>query len=582
MGKKKEIQQIISKITEEVKGEILSESQIQEAKKYAIEDYPRLVQLARAGLVPEDRLFQMLYFLKDPKRFGVSPKVRNQLYDVLIKTLNYLVASDPAAWARFRIHLMKETDAAEEIAEMKMSKKDISEEFKSVIRETRREMGLLKKVSSVRAESQRRLEEAAKREPGTVWETENSWAGKNRDGESVYWSKAEHGESAKEKATAFSRGKMSAAQAKAEKAQAGKEAVKQAIKKNVETGAAKKIASVKPSPEYTGPKSPENALGSDPKTERKIATRLDKIAQVMQERFKTEKKYQREFQAQGMEKEAAKKAAKEKTNKELGESPNFDLCKVSVPGTNLYCGDNLGIPRKKMPQLKTPIVAGSQAEKDSKLPASDPNHLPVKDGEANAEKKFLEHLKGKGVKVAYGKSMAAAEMKATQMDLVGEKVMGMVNGLKAGKAKRESDACGGTDPVTKQRQCKDASGKCGSGNCGDEGLLEPLIMSKDGYILDGHHRWAAIATLDLMDGRKEPFTVNTTIVDMEMEDLVDESNEWGDEYGLERKSGKATDKAKETKKEERESTAGEQLHESLTKTIEKILREELAKYSMYA
>jgi hypothetical protein len=323
-------------------------------------------------------------------------------------------------------------------------------------------------------------------------------------------------------------------------------------------------------------------MGSDPKEEKKIATRLDKIAQTLDQRFKSAKKYQREFEAGGMEKSAAKKAAQDKVNEELGPSPDFDLCKVTVPGTNLYCGDNLGIPRKQMPQLKTAIKSGSQAEKDSQLPPSDPNHLPMKDGEANAEKKFLEHLKNKGVNVEEGKSMAAAEMKATQMDLVGEKVIGMVNGLKAGRTKRTLDSCGGLDPLTKQKQCKDTSGNCGNGNCGDEGLLEPLIVSKDGYVLDGHHRWAAIATLDLMDGRKEPFTVNTTIVDMEMEDLVDESNKWGDEYGLERKSGKAAVKPQETKKEEREPTAGEQLHESLTKTIEKILKEELAKYSMYA
>ena len=129
--------------------------------------------------------------------------------------------------------------------------------------------------------------------------------------------------------------------------------------------------------------------------------------------------------------------------------------------------------------------------------------------------------------------------------------MGMVNGLKVGRTKRMMDSCGGLDPLTKQKQCKDTSGNCGNGNCGDEGLLEPLIVSKDGYVLDGHHRWAAIATLDLMDGRKEPFTVNTTIVDMEMEDLVDESNKWGDEYGLERKTGKAAVKPQETKKEPR-------------------------------
>lgn len=566
---KDQIKQIFNSLYES--GSPLKEEQTPATEtdsEYEIKNLPRLIQLAKAGLVPEDMVFKMSSILKDPKRFGVSPKIRNQLYDLMIKTLNYIVVSDPAAWARFRAFLVNEQKDLE-------SQIDVSKQIKCILHEISKDIDPTlnaRKISN-------NLQEV--REPGTVWETEHSWAGANSSGEKVYYPKSEY-EDAQARATAFAKGKMSASQARQEKANDAKKSVKASVKKNIETGAAKQISSKRANTEFTGPDSKEGAMGSDPKTEKKIATRLDKIAQALEQRFKTAKTYQKEFEAGGMEKSAAKKAAQDKVNKELGSSPDFDLCKVSVPGTNLYCGDNLGIPRKQMPQLKTAIKAGSQAEKDSQLPPSDPNHLPMKDGEANAEKKFLEHLKGKGVKVEEGKAMAAAEMKATQMDLVGEKVMGMVNGLKVGRTKRMVDSCGGLDPMTKQKQCKDTSGNCGNGNCGDEGLLEPLIVSKDGYVLDGHHRWAAIATLDLMDGRKDPFTVNTTIVDMDMEDLVDESNKWGDEYGLERKSGKAAIKPTETKKEERELTAGEILHESLSKTIEKILKEELAKYSMYA
>lgn len=76
--------------------------------EYEIKNYPRLLQLARAGLVPDELVAKMSYVLKDPKRFGVSPKIRNQLYDLMIKTLNYIVVSDPAAWARFRAFLVNE------------------------------------------------------------------------------------------------------------------------------------------------------------------------------------------------------------------------------------------------------------------------------------------------------------------------------------------------------------------------------------------------------------------------------------------------------------------------------------------
>jgi hypothetical protein len=44
-------------------------------------------------------------------------------------------------------------------------------------------------------------------------------------------------------------------------------------------------------------------------------------------------------------------------------SIRYDLCKVSVKGTNLFCGGNKGIPRDAMPQAKGEVVKGSKAEK---------------------------------------------------------------------------------------------------------------------------------------------------------------------------------------------------------------------------
>ena len=53
------------------------------------------------------------------------------------------------------------------------------------------------------------------------------------------------------------------------------------------------------------------------------------------------------------------KQAKEKGEK----APNFNLCQVSVPGTNLYCDGNKGIPREDMPQFKGTPEPGSPADK---------------------------------------------------------------------------------------------------------------------------------------------------------------------------------------------------------------------------
>jgi len=109
----KRIQDTLSELSQQMLSnpDILKEAQIPAPEtdpEYAIKNYPRLLQLARAGLVPDEMVFKMTNVLKDPKRFGVSPKTRDQLYDLMIKTLNYIVVSDPAAWARFRSFLMNE------------------------------------------------------------------------------------------------------------------------------------------------------------------------------------------------------------------------------------------------------------------------------------------------------------------------------------------------------------------------------------------------------------------------------------------------------------------------------------------
>jgi len=50
--------------------------------------------------------------------------------------------------------------------------------------------------------------------------------------------------------------------------------------------------------------------------------------------------------------------------KEKGEqAPNFNLCQVSIPGTNLYCDGNKGVERGDMPQFKGTPQPGSPADK---------------------------------------------------------------------------------------------------------------------------------------------------------------------------------------------------------------------------
>ena len=85
------------------------------------------------------------------------------------------------------------------------------------------------------------------------------------------------------------------------------------------------------------------------------------------------------------------------------------------------------------------------------------------------------------------------------------------------------------------------------------------MVSNDGYVLDGHHRWAALATHDVMSGNKDVSDIPVIRVDMDIEDLVDKSNEFGDQFGLARKgmgagaegtgkTGKEAPKANKTSK----------------------------------
>lgn len=123
---------------------------------------------------------------------------------------------------------------------------------------------------------------------------------------------------------------------------------------------------------------------------------------------------------------------------EKGEAaPKFNLCNVSVKGTSLFCADTKGIPRVEMPQMD------KQQTKD-----------------------FRKYLKDKGYKVEKDK-VTASHLRATQNEIDGAKVAAT-----AKKLEKE----------------------------GGE-ISKRLIISKDDYVLDGHHHWAAKIGLDAADNK---------------------------------------------------------------------------------
>ena len=182
------------------------------------------------------------------------------------------------------------------------------------------------------------------------------------------------------------------------------------------------------------------------------------------------------------------KEANEKGEK----APNFNLCQVSIPGTNLYCDGNKGIPREDMPQFKGTPEPGSPADK---LPKD-------KNGEADTEEFFKKMLEKDGIKVSKPTAVPADRLKATQSELVGVKVAGMSKVLEQGE----------THPAYQK-------------------LTAPIYVSNDGYVLDGHHRWAAIVAHNAAHPDKQ-IPMGVRVIDEPIVPLVNRSNKFAEAIGI--------------------------------------------------
>jgi hypothetical protein len=174
-------------------------------------------------------------------------------------------------------------------------------------------------------------------------------------------------------------------------------------------------------------------------------------------------------------------------------APNFNLCQVSIPGTNLYCDGNKGIPREDMPQFKGTPEAGSPADK---LPKD-------KNGEADTEEFFKQMLEKEGIKVSNPAAVPPDRLKATQSELVGVKVAGMEKALEE--------------------------------NPKHPSITAPIYVSNDGYVLDGHHRWAAIVAYNAAHP-KEQIPMQVRVIDEPIVPLVHRSNKFAEAIGIKAKA----------------------------------------------
>jgi len=173
-------------------------------------------------------------------------------------------------------------------------------------------------------------------------------------------------------------------------------------------------------------------------------------------------------------------------------APHYDLCRVSVKGTNVFCVDKFrskqypeGVPRVEMPQMGGKPVPGSAADQLPKNAA----------GEVNGSSAFIDHLRSLGIKVTAAET-PAAKLKASQAELVGPKVAGMMTSSSY-------------DPAA-----------------------EPIFASRDSYVIDGHHRWAATVGRDAKDGKLGAKKMKTFNVDAPISRILRLANQWAKDFGI--------------------------------------------------
>lgn len=168
------------------------------------------------------------------------------------------------------------------------------------------------------------------------------------------------------------------------------------------------------------------------------------------------------------------------------DAPTYDLCKVSVPGTNLFCRQSMGIPRIGMPQLSGKPKPGSPADD---LPRNER-------GNVNIKPLFRDWLIGRGVAVEQA-DVDTAWLKASQHELDGGAVGRIYARLLEG-------------------------GATGSGSW----------ATRDGYIIDGHHQWAAQVGVDSANGTLGDHKMDVMLVDLDIGEALTLAHAFSAEQGI--------------------------------------------------
>jgi hypothetical protein len=139
-----------------------------------------------------------------------------------------------------------------------------------------------------------------------------------------------------------------------------------------------------------------------------------------------------------------------------------DICRINPP----VCTDNLGLTRDRMPQITGDANVIELLESEDPGDRAKGRAIVASGGRKKdtrtVQDQLLDYLEHHGVKTRR-KRVRVGTLKATQSEIKAAKAFGMA----------DSHLRGDFPTIDKQ-----------------------IVISRDGYILDGHHRWAALLTID--------------------------------------------------------------------------------------
>jgi DNA topoisomerase IB len=172
------------------------------------------------------------------------------------------------------------------------------------------------------------------------------------------------------------------------------------------------------------------------------------------------------------------------------QAPLYDLCKVSVPKTNLFCAESKGVPRVEMPQLRGVPLPGTPADAMPRVTGA------TGEGRVDLAPAFRDELARRGVKIEK-KEVPASWLKASQAELDGRMVAGMMKSMESGAFTEAT-----------------------------------IFATRDGYVIDGHHRWAAKVGIDSKNGHLGDVRQPVEMLDMEIGEALDFAREFSARMGL--------------------------------------------------